>query len=40
MQKQRFAKVVDPFDGMNLDDVPPQEELENIWMYMNFHLNF
>ena len=32
--------MFNPFDNVDLDDVPSKEELEPIWLYMNFHLNF
>jgi radical SAM superfamily enzyme YgiQ (UPF0313 family) len=28
------------FSVENLDDVPPQDKLDDIWAYMNYHLNF
>lgn len=28
------------FDGVDLDKVPSREELDTIWAYMNYHLNF
>lgn len=28
------------FHDVNLDDIPPAEELDAIWAYMNYHLNF
>jgi radical SAM superfamily enzyme YgiQ (UPF0313 family) len=28
------------FSVENLDDVPPQNKLDDIWAYMNYHLNF
>ena len=30
----------DAFNGVDLDTVPPAEILEDIWAYMNYHLNF
>lgn len=30
----------DAFNGVDLDAVPSPEELDTIWAYMNFHLNF
>ena len=33
-----FSK--DIFKGVNLDNVPPVSQLEDIWFYMNYHLNF
>jgi len=40
MQNKKFTAIADPFENVDLDDVPPQEELDSIWVYMNFHLNF
>ncbi len=40
MEKSQFSKMFNPFDNVDLDDVPSKEELEPIWLYMNFHLNF
>ena len=28
------------FNGADMDRVPNQEELETVWAYMNYHLNF
>ena len=28
------------FRGVDLDKIPPKEELDAIWAYMNYHLNF
>ncbi len=28
------------FSHANLDDIPPKEQLDDIWAYMNYHLNF
>ena len=33
-----FSK--DIFKDVNLDNVPPDFQLEDIWFYMNYHLNF
>mgnify|MGYP001405198741 CR=1 FL=1 len=30
----------DAFDQVDLDKVPTREELDSIWAYMNYHLNF
>jgi len=30
----------DAFRNVNLDSVPPKEQLDDIWAYMNYHLNF
>jgi len=29
-----------PFDNVDLDTVPPKSQIEDIWFYMNYHLNF
>lgn len=29
-----------PFENVDLDKVPPRSELDNIWFFMNYHLNF
>ena len=38
--KSPLIEFTDVFENINLDQVPLKSELENIWMYMNFHLNF
>lgn len=30
----------DAFRDINLDTIPPKEHLDDIWAYMNYHLNF
>jgi len=41
MIKKLFpSEYTNPFDQQNLDEVPPRSQLEDIWLYMNFHLNF
>ena len=40
MEQQQFSEIFNPFKGVNLDSIPSKEELEPIWLYMNFHLNF
>jgi len=30
----------DAFNNIDLDEVPLREELDDIWAYMNYHLNF
>ena len=35
-----LTALYNPFENVNLDDVPSKSELESIWMYMNFQLNF
>ncbi len=45
-KRERMIKDVfpsefgNPFESVNLDEVPPKSQLEDIWLYMNFHLNF
>lgn len=34
------ADFKDAFSNLDLDTVPPKEHLDEIWAYMNFHLNF
>jgi radical SAM superfamily enzyme YgiQ (UPF0313 family) len=34
------ADFKDAFSNLDLDSVPPKEHLDEIWAYMNFHLNF
>ena len=34
------ADFKDAFSGVDMDAVPTREELDDIWAYMNFHLNF
>ena len=34
------ADFKDAFSNLDLDSVPPKEQLDEIWAYMNFHLNF
>ncbi|MBA3064931.1 B12-binding domain-containing radical SAM protein [bacterium] len=37
---QFYSALADPFININLDAVPPKSQLNNIWFYMNYHLNF
>jgi len=40
-EKKIFSSEMrNPFDLSNLDCIPPQSELENIWLYLNYFLNF
>ncbi len=41
-QKKDFVRssFKDAFSGVDLDSVPPAEALDDIWAYMNYHLNF
>ena len=34
------ANFEDAFNVSNVNDVPEQNKLDDIWAYMNFHLNF
>jgi radical SAM superfamily enzyme YgiQ (UPF0313 family) len=40
MRREQHTEMLNPFEGVDLDSIPEKEDLERIWMYMNFHLNF
>ena len=40
MRDRNFASFSNPFENVNMEEVIPSTQLEDIWMYMNFHLNF
>ena len=40
IKRSLTSTCIDPFAGVDLDDVPPKSVHESIWLYMNFHLNF
>ncbi len=41
MEQNQFSQIVSPFANLeNRDKIPSKEELEPIWLYMNYHLNF
>jgi len=35
-----YSHRASPFENKNLDSIPPKAEFEDIWFYMNYHLNF
>lgn len=35
-----FDELVNPFNNVGLDEVPPKSKMNDIWFYMNFNLNF
>tara|TARA_Y100000031_G_C7956644_1_gene264018 strand:- start:22 stop:573 length:552 start_codon:yes stop_codon:yes gene_type:complete len=40
MRNRNFASFSNPFENVNMEEIIPSTQLEDIWMYMNFHLNF
>jgi len=40
MRDRSFASFSNPFEDVNMEEIIPATQLEDIWMYMNFHLNF
>ncbi|MBC8552606.1 MAG: radical SAM protein [Candidatus Brocadiales bacterium] len=40
MRNKNYASLCEPFEKANLDKILLSSQLESIWMYMNFHLNF
>ena len=45
-KRERMIKDVfnsefkNPFENKDLDEIPPKSQMEDIWLYMNFNLNF
>ncbi|MDD5194283.1 MAG: B12-binding domain-containing radical SAM protein [Candidatus Omnitrophica bacterium] len=39
-KKITASKSLNPFSGRDLDTVPARQDLDQIWFYMNFYLNF
>ncbi len=40
MHEGEFGFIANPFENKNLFDIPTTEELEQIWFYFNYNLNF